>query len=98
MRGFIGISAKLIRYNKRLARITSLVSEEAKEYTRAFYNKRLARITSLVSEEAREYTRAFYNKRPARITSLISEETKEHTRTFYNNTLCSNEVLNPKRI
>ena len=61
MRGFIGISAKLIRYNKRLARITSLVSEEAKEYTRAFYNKRLARITSLVSEEAREYTRAFYN-------------------------------------
>ena len=61
MRGFIGISAKLIRYNKRLARITSLVSEEAKEYTRAFYNKRLARITSLVSEEAKEYTRAFYN-------------------------------------
>mgnify|MGYP000199153155 CR=1 FL=1 len=33
-----------------------------------------------------------------RITSLISEETKEHTRTFYNNPLCSNEVLNPKRI
>ena len=38
MRGFIGISAKLIWYNKRLARITSLIPRETKKHTRTFYN------------------------------------------------------------